>query len=121
MSNPAEAGLQKIQRDTKMANMMKLMQKAATFQKDLEKKQGELAQKTVEFSSGGGMVKVVAAGDGTVRSIKIDPGVINPDDAGMLEDLVLAGVAGALKEAKDMASKEMSKLAADMGLPGMGM
>jgi len=104
-----------------MANMLKLMQKAATLQKDLEKTQGELAAKTVEFSSGGGMVKVVAAGDGTVKSIKIDPGVINPADASMLEDMVLAAVAGALKAAKDMASREMSKLAAEMGLPGMGL
>lgn len=104
-----------------MANMLKLMQKAATFQKDLEKAQGELAQKTVEFSSGGGMVKVVACGDGSVKSIKIDPAVINPSDANLLEDMVLAAVDGALKAAKQMASKEMSRLAAEMGLPGLGM
>lgn len=104
-----------------MANMMKLMQKAASLQKDLEKTQGELANKTVEFSSGGGMVKVVAAGDGSVKSIKIDPGVINPADAGLLEDMVLAAVDGALKAAKQMAAKEMSKIAAEMGLPGMGL
>ncbi|MEI6971405.1 MAG: YbaB/EbfC family nucleoid-associated protein [bacterium] len=101
--------------------MMKLMQKAASLQKDLEKTQGELAHKTVEFSSGGGMVKVVAAGDGTVKSIKIDPGVINPSDASLLEDMVLAAVDGALKAAKEMAAKEMGKIAAEMGLPGMGL
>jgi len=104
-----------------MANMLKLMQKAATLQKDLEKAQGELATRTVEFSSGGGMVKVVAGGDGTVKSIKIDPGVIDPSDANLLEDMVLAAVDGALKAAKEMAAKEMSKLAAEMGLPGMGL
>ncbi|MEI6219094.1 MAG: YbaB/EbfC family nucleoid-associated protein [bacterium] len=104
-----------------MANMMKLMQQAAKMQKDLEKVQGELANKTVEFSSGGGAVKVVASGDGVVKSIKIDPAVINPADAGLLEDMVLASVNGALKTAKDMSSKEMSKIAADMGLPGLGM
>lgn len=104
-----------------MANMMKLMQKAASLQKDLEKTQAELANKTVEFSSGGGAVKVVASGDGAVKSIKIEPGVINPADAGLLEDMVLASVNGALKAAKDMASKEMSKIAAEMGLPGMGL
>jgi len=56
-----------------------------------------------------------------VKSIKIDPAVINPADAGLLEDMVLASVNGALKTAKDMSSKEMSKIAADMGLPGLGM
>ena len=104
-----------------MPNMMKLMQKAATFQKDIEKTQAELANKTVEFSSGGGMVKVVAAGDGSVKSIKIDPGVINPSDAGLLEDMVLAAVDGALKAAKEMAAKEMSRIASGMGLPGLGL
>ena len=104
-----------------MANMMKLMQQAAKMQKDLEKVQGELANKTVEFASGGGVVKVVASCDGVVKSIKIDPAVINPADAGLLEDMVLASVNGALKTAKDMSSKEMSKIAADMGLPGLGM
>ena len=102
-----------------MPNMMKLMQQAASFQKDLEKAQAGLALKTVEFSSGGGMVKAVAACDGSVKSIRIDPGVIVPSDAGMLEDLVLAAVDGALKSAKETAAAEMSKLAAGMGLPGL--
>ncbi len=102
-----------------MPNILKLMQQAASMQKNLEKVQLELAQKTVEFSSGGGMVKAVAGGDGTLKSIKIDPKVVDPSDVQMLEDLVLAAVDGALSAAKDMAAGEMSKLTAGMKIPGM--
>jgi hypothetical protein len=100
-----------------MANMMKLMKQAANMQKNMEKMQAELADKTVEFSSGGGMVTAVARGDNSIESIKIDPKVVDPEDVEMLEDLVLSAVDGALKAAKEMAAKEMSKLTAGMGLP----
>jgi DNA-binding YbaB/EbfC family protein len=101
----------------KMVNMMKLMKQAASMQKNMEKMKEELADKTVEFSSGGGMVTVVACGDMSVKKIAIDPKVVDPDDVEMLEDLVLAGVDGALKAARDMAAEEMSKLTSGMGLP----
>lgn len=100
-------------------NMMKLMKQAASMQKNMEKLQGELAERTVDFSSGGGMVTVTARGDGTVSAIKIDPKVVDPSDVDMLQDLVLAAVDGAIKAARDMAAGEMSKLTAGMGLPGM--
>jgi DNA-binding YbaB/EbfC family protein len=102
-----------------MTNIMKLMKQAASFQKDMEKMKAELADRTVEFSSGGGMVTAVARGDMTVESIKIDPKVVDPEDIEMLEDLVLSAVDGALKEAREMAAAEMSKMTAGMGLPGM--
>ena len=102
-----------------MPNMMKLMKQAASMQKNLLKAQEELALKTVEFSSGGGMVVAVARGDGTIASIKIDPKAIDPSDAEMLQDMVLAAVDGALKAAKEMAAAEMNKLTAGMGIPGL--
>ncbi len=102
-----------------MANMMKMMKQAAAMQKNMQKMQEELAERTVEFSAGGGMVNVVAKGDITVQSIKIDPKVVDADDVEMLEDLVLAGVDGALKAAQEMVSTEMGKITAGMNLPGM--
>ena len=102
-----------------MTNMMSMMKKAAALQKDLERTHKELADKTVEFSSGGGMIKVVAAGDGSVRSIKIDPKAIDPAEPELLEDMVLAAVEGALKASRDMAQQEMAKLTSGLGLPGM--
>jgi len=102
-----------------MVNMMKLMKQAASMQKDMEKAQAELAEKTVEFSSGGGMVTAIARGDGTIVEIKIDPKVVDPSDVEMLQDLVLAAVDGAITQAKEMAAKEMSKFTQGLGLPGM--
>ena len=100
-------------------NVMKLMKQAQTMQKDMERVQAELATKRVEFSSGGGMVTAVATGDGSIVSLKIDPKVINPADKEMLEDLVLAAVDGAIKKSREMASGEMGKVTAGMGMPGM--
>jgi nucleoid-associated protein EbfC len=102
-----------------MPNMMKLMKQAASMQKNLEKVQAELGTRTVEFSSGGGMVTAVARGDGTLAAIKIDPKVVDPTDVEMLQDMVLAAVDGALKAAKEMAAAEMAKLTAGLGIPGL--
>jgi nucleoid-associated protein EbfC len=102
-----------------MPNMLKLMKQAAAMQENLQKVQAELATKTVEFSSGGGMVTATARGDGTLADLKIDPKVVDPGDVEMLQDLVLAAVDGALKAAKDMAAAEMSKLTAGLGIPGL--
>jgi len=103
-----------------MANFMKLMKQAASMQKDMERVQAELAGKTVEFSAGGGIVRATARGDGSLAGIKIDPKVVNPSEVDMLEDLVTAAVDGALKAAKDMAAKELGKITAGLGIPGLG-
>lgn len=100
-------------------NMMKLMKQAQTMQKDMERVQSGLAEKRVEFSSGGGMVTATATGDGGIVAIKIDPKVINPSDKEMLEDLVLAAVDGAIRKSREMASAEMAKVTAGMGMPGL--
>ena len=102
-----------------MANMMKLMKQAASMQKNMQKLQEELAERTVEFTAGGGMVTATAKGDGSISSLKIDPKVVDPDDVEMLEDLVLAAVDGALTQAKEMAAEEMGKLTGGLGIPGL--
>lgn len=102
-----------------MANMMKMMKQAAEMQKNMQKVQEEIAERTVEFSAGGGMVTVVAKGDLSVQSIKIDPKAVDPEDVEMLEDLVLAGVDGALKAAQQMMADEMGKITKGMNIPGL--
>ena len=79
----------------------------------------ELADKTVESSSGGGMVKVVANGRQQVVSIHIEKEVVDPDDTEMLQDLVLAAVNDSLAKAQEMASTEMSKLTGGLNIPGL--
>ncbi len=96
-------------------NMLKMIQKAASMKKEMGKIQKELEKKTVEYSSGG-KVTVVARGDMSVASIKIDPSVVNSSDVGKLEGLILSAVNGALDAAKKDAGKEMAKLTSGMGL-----
>jgi DNA-binding YbaB/EbfC family protein len=99
-----------------MVNIMKMMKQAASMQKNMETLQAELAGRTVEFSSGGGVVTAVARGDGSLAKLRIDPKVVDPADVDMLQDLVLAAVDGALKAAREMAAAEMSKLTSGLGL-----
>lgn len=103
-------------------NMMKMMKQAADLQKNMKKKQNELAKTEVEFTSGGGMVTVKASCDMKIKSITINPDAVDPSDVEMLEDLVLAAVDGALSTAQETMSNEMGKLTSGMGLPaGMDM
>lgn len=102
-----------------MQNMMHMLKKAQDMQKNMEKVQAELAQKEVEFSAGGGMVKAVAKGDGVLVRVKIDPQVVDPKDVGMLEDLVFTAVDGALSAAREAMAKEMSKVTAGLKVPGL--
>lgn len=103
-----------------MPNFMKMMKQAASMQKEMERVQGELAEMTLDFSAGGGMVTATARGDGTLARIKIDPKVVNPAEVDLLEDLVTAAVDGALSAAKELAAKELGKVTAGLNIPGLG-
>ena len=102
-----------------MSSIGKLMKQAARMQRQMEDLQTSLAAKTVEATSGGGAVKVVARCDSTLASIKIDPQAVNPADAQLLEDLILTAVNSTLKQAKDVHTEEMGKVTAGMSLPGL--
>jgi len=104
-----------------MVNMMKLMKQASAMQDNMKKMQADLAERTVDFSAGGGMVTATARGDMTIERITIDPKVVDPSDVEMLQDLVTAAVDGALGAAKEMAAAEMSKITGGLGLPGGGL
>jgi DNA-binding YbaB/EbfC family protein len=96
-----------------------IMKQAQKLQAQMQKVQEELAQKTVESSVGGGMVKAVANGKQELVSIKIEPEVIDPEDVDLLEDLVLSAVNDALKKAQEMVSEEMGKLTGGLNIPGL--
>jgi DNA-binding YbaB/EbfC family protein len=99
-----------------MGGMLKQAQK---LQSKIFKLQDELADRTVETTVGGGMVKAVANGKQELLSIKIEPEVVDPDDVQMLEDLVVAAVNDALKKAQEMVTEEMTKLTGGFKIPGM--
>ncbi|MFM1943976.1 MAG: hypothetical protein RI897_2958 [Verrucomicrobiota bacterium] len=102
-----------------MSSIGKLMKQAARMQRQIEETQTSLASRTVEASSGGGAVHVVASCDNTIQSIKIDPQAINPDDAQLLEDLILTAVNNALAQSKEIYTQEMGKAAGGLNLPGL--
>ena len=102
-----------------MSSIGKLMKQAARMQQQMEQVQSALAQRTVEATSGGGAVKVVAQCDGALQSIKLDPQALNPDDAQLLEDMILSATNQALAQARDISNAEMQKVTSGLNLPGM--
>ena len=102
-----------------MKNMANMMKQAQKLQSKMMKLQEEMAEKTVESASGGGMVKVVANGRQQIVSVSIEKEVVDPEDVDMLQDLILAAVNDALTKSQEMVSAEMSKLTGGMNIPGM--
>jgi DNA-binding YbaB/EbfC family protein len=103
-----------------MSSIGKLMKQAARMQQQMEQIQNDLAKRTVEATSGGGAVKIVAKCDGTIGSVKIDPQALNPSDAQLLEDMILTAANQALTQAKEISTAEMGKVTAGFNLPGFG-
>jgi nucleoid-associated protein EbfC len=96
-----------------------MMQQAQKLQASLLKAQEELANLTVEGSSGGGAVTVAMDGQQHIKSVKISPDVVNKEDVQMLEDLVLTAVKEAQTAAQDAASKKMGGLTGGLKIPGL--
>ena len=101
-----------------MPNMNNLMKQAQKMQRQMEKTQEELQAKEVTATAGGGVVEVVVTGKRELKSITIDPEVVDPDDVETLEDLVMAAVNEGLRQAEELTNKEMAKVTGGMGLPG---
>jgi DNA-binding YbaB/EbfC family protein len=102
-------------------NMNQMMKQVQKMQKDMMEAQEQLAQQTVQASSGGGMVSVTVTGDLVVKEIKIDPDAIDPEDPDMLSDMVLAAVNEAIRQAQEMAATKMGGLTGGLDLGGLGM
>jgi DNA-binding YbaB/EbfC family protein len=96
-----------------------LMKQAQKLQARMMTLQEELAGKTVEATSGGGMVSVVVNGKQEIVSLKIDPEVVDRQEIEMLQDLVIAAVNDGIRRAQQMCSDEMKKLTGGMSIPGL--
>ena len=95
------------------------MKQAQRIQKQMEDVQASLAARTVEATSGGGAVKVVAKCDGTIGAIKIDPAALNPNDAQILEEMIITAANNALNQAKEISNQEMGKVTQGLSIPGL--
>ena len=100
-----------------MTNFQQILQLGQQVQARLSQLQSELGQKTVTSTTGGGMVTATADGRGQIRSIRIDPSVVQGGDVEMLEDLVLAAVSDAQTRAQKMYEDEMRKLSGGLPMP----
>jgi len=98
---------------------LSMFKQAQDMQSKLAEIQEGLADKTVEVSTGGGMVKVVANGLNEIISVHIDDELINMSDRGMLEDLITGAMNEVQKKVKELAQGEMSKLTGGLKIPGL--
>lgn len=102
-----------------MKGMGDMLRQAQMMQRKMQQIQEDMQNRTVEATSGGGMVTVVATGAQDIVSIAIDKSVVDPGDVDMLQDLVLAAVNDALKKARDLQQSEMAGLTGGMKIPGL--
>lgn len=100
-------------------NVSNVIKQAQKMQEEMEKVQSELEDKTVEASSGGGMVTVSVSGKKEILSIKIKPEVVDPEDIETLEDLVMVAVNDAIKKADEMMAEGMSSITGGLNIPGL--
>jgi nucleoid-associated protein EbfC len=109
MTRPGPGGLD-------LNAMMKQVQQLQSQMADAQEK---LKDETVEASAGGGMVKVKMSGDLRLLEVTIAPEAIDPDDAELLQEMVMAAVNEALRAAQELAGSRLGGLAGGLGLPGL--
>jgi len=100
-------------------NFGNIMKQAKKMQERMVELQEELATKSVEATTGGGMVSVTVNGKFEILSLKIEKEVVNPDDVEMLQDLIVAAVNEGIRKAQEMAASEMGKITGGMQIPGL--
>ena len=92
---------------------------AQQMQADMARVEAELLDQRIEGTAGGGAVKAVVTGKQDLVSVTIDPGVVDPDDVEMLQDLVLAAVSEALNQAKATAEAKLGRVTGGLKIPGL--
>jgi DNA-binding YbaB/EbfC family protein len=101
-------------------NMQQMMKQVQKMQADMARAQEEIAAAEVQASAGGGMVTVTMSGALEVKSIRIEPAAIDPDDPDLLSDLVLAAVNEALRSAQQLANQRMERVTGGLDLGSLG-
>jgi len=96
-----------------------ILKQAQEIHAKISELQEEMAGKTVETSSGGGMVNVAMNGKQEILSIRIDPEVVNKEDVEMLQDLIAAAVNEAIRKSQEMMKEEMKKITGGLSIPGL--
>ena len=100
-------------------NMNQMLKQAQKMQEDMTALQADLEQREYSASSGGGMVEVTVDGKHLVKSIKINPDIIDPEDSEMLEDLITVAINEAISNAIKTAEEEMGAITGGLNIPGL--
>ena len=100
-------------------NMNQMLKQAQKMQEDMTNLQADLEQREYTATSGGGMVEVTVDGKHLVKSIKINPDIIDPEDSEMLEDLVTVAINEAITNALKTAEEEMGSITGGLNMPGL--
>jgi nucleoid-associated protein EbfC len=100
-----------------MANIMQMMQKASQMKQKMQDMQARVQDMDVTGEAGSGLVKCVANGKFELKSLKVDPSLINPAEAEVMEDMIVAAVNDARKKAEKLLSDETAKIMNELGLP----
>jgi DNA-binding YbaB/EbfC family protein len=103
----------------KQPNMQNMLKQAQRMQAEMARVQEELKDERVEASVGGGAVKVVMTGELALESIAIDTAAVDPDDVAMLQDLIIAAVNEAIRQAQTVAERKMASVTGGLGIPGL--
>lgn len=100
-------------------NQGNMMQKIQKMQEEMARVQTEVEETEFSASAGGGAVEVTVTGKHEVKSVKLKPEVVDPEDIEMLEDLLIASLNEAIRKASDAMDSEMGKLTGGLNIPGM--
>lgn len=100
-------------------DMNSIMQQAQQMQQKMKDIQEELAKKSITGSAGGGMVNVTVNGQGEIMAVEIEKALLTPDEAQMLQDLIVSATNEALRKAKELSKQELGQLTGGLNLPGL--
>ena len=96
-------------------NMSNLMKQAQRMQRQMEESQKELEEKEFTAKAGGGAVEATVTGSKTLKSVVISPDAVDPDDVEMLQDMIVAAVNEAMKQADEASSAMLGKMSGGLG------
>lgn len=96
-----------------------LFKQAQNVQRNLAKLKEEMKDRVVDATVGGGLVTAYTNGNGELVKLTIQPGAVDPDDVGMLEDLVVAAVQASQEASQELQQREINKVTGGLSLPGL--
>ena len=100
-------------------NMQSMIRQAQKMQEDIEAKKAELEEKEYVVTSGGGMVEITLKGNHEVKSICLNPEVVDPDDVEMLEDMLVAAFNEAVRQIDEESERELERVTGGLNIPGL--